>query len=99
MPNPRQLLTSPTTRLHALALLVCSLHLPPAAAMDATASAKTNAWAFQPASRPVVPSSPHRHSAIRNPIDAFILARLRDQNLSPAPEADRGTLLRRLTFD
>ena len=36
---------------------------------------------------------------MRNPIDAFILARLEEQRLRPAPEADRATLLRRLSFD
>ena len=34
-----------------------------------------------------------------NPIDRFILARLEQENLKPAPEADKATLLRRVTFD
>src|SRR5258708_30632787 len=34
-----------------------------------------------------------------NPIDAFILARLKKENLRPSPEADRAVLLRRLYFD
>jgi hypothetical protein len=38
-------------------------------------------------------------SAIRNPIDAFILAKLREQKLDFAPEADKATLIRRLTLD
>ena len=36
---------------------------------------------------------------VRNPIDAFILARLEKEKLAPAPEADRRTLARRLSFD
>ncbi len=36
---------------------------------------------------------------IRNPVDAFVLAKLRELSLSPSPEADRRTLIRRLTFD
>jgi mono/diheme cytochrome c family protein len=36
---------------------------------------------------------------IRTPVDAFILAKLRENGLSPAAEADRRTLIRRLTFD
>jgi len=36
---------------------------------------------------------------IRNPIDAFVLAALRGRRLSPSGEADRSTLLRRLSFD
>ncbi len=34
-----------------------------------------------------------------NPVDHFILAGLRGQGITPAAEADRRTLLRRLTFD
>ncbi len=36
---------------------------------------------------------------VRNPIDAFVLARLEAEGIAPAPEADRVTLLRRVTFD
>jgi transposase InsO family protein len=35
----------------------------------------------------------------RNPIDRFILARLEAEGLSPSPEADKATLLRRLSLD
>ena len=34
-----------------------------------------------------------------NPIDAFVLAKLREQRLAPAAPADRRTLIRRVTFD
>ena len=55
-------------------------------------------WAFQPISQPTVPpvDAPEQ---IRNPIDAFLLARLQQQGLSFSPEADRETLLRRVTYD
>ena len=36
---------------------------------------------------------------IRTPIDAFVLAKLREKGLHPSPEADRRTLIRRLTYD
>jgi hypothetical protein len=54
-------------------------------------------WSFQPVKRPAVPSI--RNRPIRNPIDAFILARLQKAALKPSPEADRVTLLRRLALD
>ncbi len=55
-------------------------------------------WAFVPPVRPELPEVRGRNW-IRNPIDAFILAGLEEFGLSPAPEADRTTLLRRLSFD
>ena len=36
---------------------------------------------------------------MRNPIDRFILARLEREGLTPSPEADKTTLLRRVTYD
>ena len=55
-------------------------------------------WAFQPVRRPQLPVV--RNPAwVRNPIDAFVLARLEAKGLKPAPEADRRTLIRRLTYD
>ena len=55
-------------------------------------------WAFQPVKRPPVPNPGHEKSPIRNPIDAFIGARLEEKKLKPSPEADRPTLIRRLYF-
>lgn len=55
-------------------------------------------WAFVPPSRPDVPSV-RQARWIRNPIDAFILARLEEERLHPSPEADRTTLIRRLSLD
>jgi hypothetical protein len=54
-------------------------------------------WSFQLVQRPAVPIV--RDGSVRNPIDAFILARLQEQGLKPSPEADRVTLLRRLALD
>jgi hypothetical protein len=51
-------------------------------------------WSFRPLQAPAVPQT-----GPQNPIDAFILAKLKDKNLSPAPAADRRTLIRRVTFD
>jgi cytochrome c553 len=55
-------------------------------------------WAYQPA-RPVA-LPPVRDAAwCTSPIDFFLLARLEAAGLSPAPPADRRTLIRRVTFD
>ena len=55
-------------------------------------------WSFLAPVRPAIPEVRNR-SWIRNPIDAFILAKLESIGLSPAPEADRPTLARRLSLD
>src|SRR5262245_9494650 len=46
-------------------------------------------WAFQPIRRPPVPEFRGPRPSVRNPIDAFLLARLEARGLSFAPEADR----------
>ena len=55
-------------------------------------------WSFRPVRDPVPPEVPG-DSWARNPIDRFILSRMADAGLQPAPDADRRTLLRRVTFD
>src|SRR5262245_18545202 len=56
-------------------------------------------WAFVAPTRPAVPKIANRQSPIANPIDAFILARLAKDRIKPSPEADRVTLIRRLSLD
>ncbi|MFO0952396.1 MAG: PSD1 and planctomycete cytochrome C domain-containing protein [Isosphaeraceae bacterium] len=55
-------------------------------------------WAFVPPARPTLPkvSDP---AWIKSPVDAFVLARLDREGLKPSPEADRTTLIRRLSLD
>ncbi|QEH34570.1 Planctomycete cytochrome C [Aquisphaera giovannonii] len=55
-------------------------------------------WAYVPPERPPVPSVRDR-SRVRNPIDAFIQASLESKGIAPSPEADRRTLIRRLSLD
>ncbi len=55
-------------------------------------------WSFIPPERPEPPAI-RQESWVRNPIDRFILARLEAAGLSPAPEADRRTLARRVSLD
>ncbi len=53
-------------------------------------------WSFTPLKRPEVPKP---KAQIANPIDAFILARLEKEGVTPSKETDRVTLIRRLSFD
>lgn len=57
-------------------------------------------WSFIPVAKHVaVPKSSDSSKWARNPIDAFILERLKREKLTPAGEAPRETWLRRVTFD
>jgi hypothetical protein len=55
-------------------------------------------WAFTTPQRPPAPSVADQAWA-KNAIDQFVLARLSSEGLKPSPEADRATLLRRLSLD
>ncbi|MFM7150151.1 MAG: DUF1549 domain-containing protein, partial [Gemmataceae bacterium] len=55
-------------------------------------------WFYQPLKRPVVPPT-GPGEPIRSAVDAFILAKLREKNLGFNPEADRLTLIRRVSLD
>jgi len=64
-----------------------------------------NLWAYQPLRKPVVPTrqAASTESAVKpahstNPIDAFLAAKM-PEGLSPAPMADRQTLIRRVSYD
>ncbi|MBL9138168.1 MAG: DUF1553 domain-containing protein [Verrucomicrobiales bacterium] len=70
-------------------------------------SSSADHWAFQPVRYPQVPDQAGGRSGSQSagasvnhsPIDAFVLQRLTEKGLTLAPEADRATLLRRLSFD
>src|SRR5262249_59730634 len=55
-------------------------------------------WSFQPLRQPALPAVA-QGSRVRTPIDRFILARLEKEGIAPSPEADRVTLIRRLSLD
>ena len=57
-------------------------------------NAKTH-WAFQPIEKPKVPLASEEIQAI----DSFVLARLQEEDLTPAPSANRKTLIHRLYHD
>jgi Protein of unknown function (DUF1553)/Protein of unknown function (DUF1549)/Planctomycete cytochrome C/Concanavalin A-like lectin/glucanases superfamily len=50
-------------------------------------------WSLQPLAKPTVPA------ITENPIDAFVRSKLTEKHLMPSSEADRRTLIRRLSFD
>lgn len=70
----------------------------PLAALESYSSVDREHWAFQPVSRPD-PATVRRPEWVHGPIDRFLLADLETLDLSPAPAADRVSLIRRLTFD
>ncbi len=65
---------------------------------EISTSVESDHWAFQPVRRPVAPAV-SRTDWIRNPIDRFVLARLEQEGIDPSDEADRVTLIRRLSLD
>src|SRR5690606_3531417 len=71
--------------------------------IDGPAEAPTH-WAYQPIVRnePPVPAAASDAvvaSEVLSPIDAFVLSRLEEEGISPSPEADRYTLIKRLSYD
>jgi mono/diheme cytochrome c family protein len=60
--------------------------------------ATTQHWAFVAPVRPAIPTVKNK-TWPRTPVDHFILAKLEAENLVPSPEADKITLLRRLSLD
>ena len=68
---------------------------------DTYSAAERRHWAFQPRAHAAVPSfsAAADRQWVKNPIDAFVLARLEKDGLRPAPAADRATLIRRVSFD
>ena len=62
-------------------------------AHDDSAGSADTWWSLKPLARPAVPPGP------ASPIDAFLLDRLHQAGLTPSPEADRRTLIRRVYFD
>jgi len=55
-------------------------------------------WSFAPLKKPAIPAVKNT-AWLKDGLDAFILARLETAGLAPNPDADRATLLRRVTYD
>jgi hypothetical protein len=72
---------------------------PPSVVFNSTAASSTAEWwSLRALTWPVVPDTGYS-PWVRTPVDAFVSASLQAKNLSPSPEADRRTLIRRLTID
>jgi hypothetical protein len=56
-------------------------------------------WAYQPVVQPAVPKPKTNTAWLSTPVDAFILAKLEEKKMIPAPDATKEALLRRATYD
>ena len=70
----------------------------PSAVEVSRAAAVTDHWAFAPAAQPQ-PPAPRDRSRVRTPVDCFIQQALENQGLALGPDADRATMIRRISFD
>ena len=73
----------------------------PLTAAEPSSSQLEQWWSLRPLREPAVPKPPAGKFANwpRNELDRFILAKLLEKGLSPSPQADKPTLLRRVCFD
>jgi hypothetical protein len=90
-------------RIARLAVFLAATFLAPSVAVRAmgappNTAAKEKHWAFQPIRRPEVPEAAGSNES-RNPVDRFVVARLRAEGVKPVGAADRRTLVRRLYLD
>jgi hypothetical protein len=69
------------------------------AAILSSAQAEETWWSFRTLTKPVPPAVQNPQSKIENPVDRFVTAKLAQKDLAIGPEANRRTLIRRLTFD
>lgn len=72
---------------------------PVAASAEADFKKAREFWSFQPVRLPLVPKPQSSRFKVQNPADAFVLARLQEKGLEPAPPASKSELIRRVTFD
>ncbi|MEY2409040.1 MAG: hypothetical protein QOF48_1710 [Verrucomicrobiota bacterium] len=83
----------------AIAIELRSAELSPGEARPAPPKRDASHWAFQAPVRPAVPDMAGLKMKGQNAIDAFIAVKLKASGLAFSPEADRVTLLRRLSLD
>src|SRR5207249_8630467 len=87
--------------LSAWMVTICTAPATAADKGDVYTAEEQSHWSLQPRSQSSVPAfdEPQDAGWLSNPIDAFILARLKQAELRPSPPAERRTLVRRLNFN
>jgi hypothetical protein len=68
------------------------------AAATPASAAVARVWQYSPVQLPTVPAVKAK-AWVRTPLDAFVLARLEAKGITPSPDADRATFIRRATLD
>ena len=97
LPDPNMI--SRRTLLFALLCMLAPLIWAERAGAETEKSARRgDHWSFRSPGRPELPPCDATRTA-RGAIDAFVLARLESEGLKASPEADRSTLIRRLSLD
>jgi mono/diheme cytochrome c family protein len=94
MPPPDE----PTRPLSAAQVDVIKAWIDSGAAWPEPKGTTSNHWAFQRLERPAPPAVKDE-AWVRSPIDRFVLARLEQRGVAPSAEADRYTLIKRLSYD
>ena len=89
--------SNPPDTMPRITLLAAILGLVTGAAARADEETSANWWSLVPLAEVSIPRIDDPW--IRTPVDAFVLAKLREQGLAPSAEADRRTLIRRLSYD
>src|SRR6266566_2072229 len=92
------MIDAPSSKMAWAVLFLFASAQTPATAAKKFTDQQRRYWAFQKVVKPPLPAVKRRDWA-RNPIDAFILARLEEKGVQPNPPADKITLLRRASLD
>lgn len=80
--------------------IAAGAHWPAERKLTAAKVTDTDWWSLRPLKKPELPKLSAADQAwVRAPIDAFVIAKLREKGLAPSPEADRRTLIRRVYYD
>src|SRR5688572_31530619 len=96
--SQRMIRVAAVGRLLGVLLAVAGVLKASAAETNSSVLSTNEHWSFQPLSRPAIPQVKQTQWP-RNAIDYFVLAKLEDNKLRPASEADRRALIRRLSCD